>query len=391
MGPLAAWDPGAAPSRLTDFADRINESVVTVYCQDGLGSGWSAAVNLIEEHEDLGYKSYVITNFHVIEECVYEGTRDIEIRRDGVSYPAFVHTWNEENDLGALLTTAELPPLSWDGNPRPRIGQWVAAFGSPFGLTGSMTTGSVSYVEDNALTSTAPINPGNSGGPLVDNLGRVVGINTATIIGGNSVGIVQGAPQLCVEIFDCDPAGPAVWLDGDTPGAPVGVTARQTKRGVSVTWTAPQDDGGQPILAYFVTARPGGAMCVSTKTSCQFTGLAFGRSYTFTVQSSNGIGPGEISSPSSALRLVEPAPGKVVDLRATPVAGGLKVTWKAPSTRGVRVTAYHYQVGSGPWQKTTTRTLTLTGLIRGQEVTVRVRAEGKGGMGAIATVRAAPR
>ena len=62
----------------------------------------------------------------------------------------------------------------------------VLAFGSPFGLSGSVSMGVISSTsrqvrEDDSVTylqTDAPINPGNSGGPLVDTEGRVVGINT---------------------------------------------------------------------------------------------------------------------------------------------------------------------------------------------------------------------
>lgn len=210
-----AWNPSAPPERLTDFVSTINRSMVTVYCGDALGSGWVAA-NFAGK--DPNGDSYVITNHHVIEECTYAGTRDIEVRQGGVRYAAFVYSWDEDNDLAGLLTRADLPELKWEQVPRPQPGQWVAAFGSPFGLAGSVTTGIVSYVEGSLLTSTAPINPGNSGGPLVDNRGRVVGINTATLEGANGFGIVVGTPLICRQtyIFYCDKA---IWTDGESASA----------------------------------------------------------------------------------------------------------------------------------------------------------------------------
>src|SRR5205823_4528785 len=69
-------------------------------------------------------------------------------------------------------------------------GDWVLAFGSPFGYVGSMTHGVVSALNrqagilgqqgyENFIQVDAPINPGNSGGPLVNVRGEIVGVNTA--------------------------------------------------------------------------------------------------------------------------------------------------------------------------------------------------------------------
>src|SRR5207302_10246072 len=74
---------------------------------------------------------------------------------------------------------------------RTRVGQWVLAFGSPFGLNQTVTHGILSARErgqvslgstiriKDFLQTDAAINPGSSGGPLVDLDGQVIGINTA--------------------------------------------------------------------------------------------------------------------------------------------------------------------------------------------------------------------
>jgi putative serine protease PepD len=81
----------------------------------------------------------------------------------------------------------------------------VLAFGSPLGLTGTVTAGIVSALDRDAsdlnlhglIQTDAPINSGNSGGPLVDAAGRVVAINVAsasTSQGGGSIGIGFAIP-----------------------------------------------------------------------------------------------------------------------------------------------------------------------------------------------------
>ena len=98
------------------------------------------------------------------------------------------------------LEADDLPTLAFADSDRARQGQWVLAFGSPFGLQQTVTHGIISARNRGQISlgntirikeflqTDAPINPGNSGGPLVDLSGRVVGINTAiaTSNGANS-------------------------------------------------------------------------------------------------------------------------------------------------------------------------------------------------------------
>jgi serine protease Do len=77
-----------------------------------------------------------------------------------------------------------------------KVGSWVVAIGSPFGLEQTVTAGIVSAKKrvigagpyDDFIQTDASINPGNSGGPLLDLKGRVVGINTAIVASGQGIG-----------------------------------------------------------------------------------------------------------------------------------------------------------------------------------------------------------
>ncbi len=103
-----------------------------------------------------------------------------------------------KSDLAVVQIKADrLIPAKWGDSDDLEKGDWVMAFGSPFGYVGSMTHGIVSALNRNGVEENsqdyenfiqvdAPINPGNSGGPLVNIHGEVVGINTAiaTVSGG---------------------------------------------------------------------------------------------------------------------------------------------------------------------------------------------------------------
>src|SRR5205823_8896888 len=96
-----------------------------------------------------------------------------------------------------------LPTLPFGDSEALKVGDWVVAIGNPFGLTQTATAGIVSAKGrflgagpyDDFIQTDASINPGNSGGPLVDQDGRVVGINAAIVSpAGGNVGIGFAVP-----------------------------------------------------------------------------------------------------------------------------------------------------------------------------------------------------
>ncbi len=159
---------------------------------------------------------YVVTNAHVVEnatrievELPFAATggdpgRSI-LKRRGRTVGAQIVAVDGETDLAVLKIDARsLPALSFGDSDDLRPGQLVLAFGSPLGLSSSVTMGVVSAVarqlapEDPMIyiQTDAPINPGNSGGALVDTEGRLVGINTLLLTqSGGSEGIGFAAPS----------------------------------------------------------------------------------------------------------------------------------------------------------------------------------------------------
>jgi serine protease Do len=136
----------------------------------------------------------ILTNNHVVEDAL-----SITVRlRDGRILPAKLVGRDPATDLALVRVDAKnLAPARFADSDAVRVGEWVVAIGSPFGLGYTVTTGVVSAkgrggvginsVED-YLQTDASINPGNSGGPLVNLDGQVLGINTMIVGKGQGIG-----------------------------------------------------------------------------------------------------------------------------------------------------------------------------------------------------------
>ncbi|WP_020677574.1 DegQ family serine endoprotease [Geopsychrobacter electrodiphilus] len=128
---------------------------------------------------------YIMTNNHVV-----AGTDQVTVTLlDGREYKAKVIGTDPPTDVAIIkIDETDLPFLSFDDSDKLEVGDWVLAFGNPFGLSHTLTAGIVSAKGrsgmglneyENFIQTDAAINPGNSGGPLVDLDGKVVGMNTA--------------------------------------------------------------------------------------------------------------------------------------------------------------------------------------------------------------------
>ncbi len=135
----------------------------------------------------LSPDGYILTNHHVV-----EGGGRLKVHLgDRRTFDARVVGVDPQTDLAVVKVEANnLAPAKFGDSRSVKVGQWVAAFGSPFGLDQTMSCGIVSaksranlhLVDDeDYLQTDAAINPGNSGGPLVNLAGEVVGINAAIV------------------------------------------------------------------------------------------------------------------------------------------------------------------------------------------------------------------
>jgi len=153
----------------------------------------------------------VITNNHVVGGARTENIT-VHLADNRLFHP--VQVWTDpESDVAVLrLDVDNLPTAVLADSDRARVGQWVLAFGSPFGLNQTVTHGIISARErgqvslgstiriKDFLQTDAAINPGSSGGPLVNLDGEVVGINTAIASQtGNNSGVAFSIPANMVK------------------------------------------------------------------------------------------------------------------------------------------------------------------------------------------------
>jgi len=206
-GPSENADLYLPPSDLEGFISNVAASLVLIECADSSGTGFAFDI----EGFDAGYKTFVVTNHHVITDCI--DNPDALTVSFGEGYKettkSEIYNYDEENDLSLVQVEAELPVLV-ESNDFAKQGWWSMAIGNPLGdqelLFNATTFGNIVGVEDERYNFTAAIiNPGNSGGPLVNSRGELIGINTyawaSTEDGVANIAVDSGL--LCVKVIDC--------------------------------------------------------------------------------------------------------------------------------------------------------------------------------------------
>jgi serine protease Do len=137
---------------------------------------------------------YILTNNHVV-----SGADEVMVKlSDGREIKGEIKGTDEKLDL-ALIKISDKESFhaaELGDSDALEVGEWVMAIGNPFGLSQTVTAGIVSAKGrvigsgpyDDFIQTDASINPGNSGGPLFSAAGKVVGINSAIIAGGQGIG-----------------------------------------------------------------------------------------------------------------------------------------------------------------------------------------------------------
>jgi len=177
-------DPWGKNSPFREFFERyFGEEHPREFKQPSLGSGF-----IIDE------EGFVVTNNHVIEDA-----DQIKVKlKDEREFDAKIVGRDPNTDIALLKIESgeNLPTAKLGDSNALKVGEWVVAIGSPFGLEHTVTAGIVSAKGrvigsgpyDDFIQTDASINPGNSGGPLLNMKGEVIGINTAIIASGQGIG-----------------------------------------------------------------------------------------------------------------------------------------------------------------------------------------------------------
>lgn len=200
---------------LADIYESVRESVVLV--QGTTNDGGVQGSGFVYESSD---SMVVITNYHVVHD-----TSALSVTfSDGNGFSAEVLGTDPYVDLAVLSVDApasEFKPVEVVSSSTLRVGEQVIAIGNPYGLVGSLTTGVVSalgrslteedyaggYSIANIIQTSTPINPGNSGGPLLNAIGKVVGITTAIVSESQGLGFAVPSNTILREISSLITAG----------------------------------------------------------------------------------------------------------------------------------------------------------------------------------------
>ncbi len=208
--PLLPTDPNKPPLNISQgspfekIAELVEEAVISIKVKN-IKQNQASFYDIREnESEGSGFifnqQGYAISNYHVV-----ENAQEILVTTyEGKQYIAEIIGVDPALDIAVLKLQASIPfpSIPLGNSDLLKIGEWVMAVGNPLGLSHSITVGIVSakgrqdqsfHLEkqsrfSNYIQTDASINPGNSGGPLVNQLGQVIGVNTAMIAKGQGIG-----------------------------------------------------------------------------------------------------------------------------------------------------------------------------------------------------------
>lgn len=179
---------GEEEENIIRVARQLSPAVVSISRGGGSGSGVVVRTDGV-----------VLTNAHVV-----GNARRVDVRlADGRQIPGEVLGRDPTIDIAVVRVNArDLPAAPLGDSDELEAGQTAIAIGNPLGLERTVTTGVVSAVNrsprgfgmDGLIQTDAAISPGNSGGPLLDSRGRLIGINTAVIVGAGAEGLGFAVP-----------------------------------------------------------------------------------------------------------------------------------------------------------------------------------------------------
>ena len=196
----------------------------------------------------------VLTNAHVV-----KGASEVTVKlTDRREFRAKVMGVDPKTDVAVLKIDAKNLPTVQLGNSRDlRVGEWVLAIGSPYGLENTVTAGVVSAkgraLPDDSfvpfIQTDAAVNPGNSGGPLFNARGEVVGINSQIY---SRTGGYQGV-SFAIPIEVATKVGKQIEATGQASHARLGVAVQEVNQGFADSFGLDRPEG-----ALVANVDPGG-------------------------------------------------------------------------------------------------------------------------------------
>jgi putative serine protease PepD len=188
QAPPADQTSSAPAGTVEAVAQKVSPTVVQLQVQGRSAAGEGSGFIISSD-------GLIVTNNHVVEVAADNG-KITAVFSDGSSTPATIVGRDPTSDVAVVKAQDKtgLPTVELGKSESLKVGQGVVAIGSPFELSGTVTSGIVSSLhrptraggEDgsqatvmDAIQTDAAINPGNSGGPLVNMQGQVIGINSA--------------------------------------------------------------------------------------------------------------------------------------------------------------------------------------------------------------------
>jgi len=190
-----------ANETVSQIVQNVKSSVVSIKAEGNSGTGTGSGFIYRQD-------GYIITNNHVVAPALNGGKLTVFLENK-TEFEARLIGRNPSYDLAVLKIEATgLSPVKIGDSNAINVGDLTVAFGSPLGLSGTVTSGIVSAVNRpvtaggqddqsfiSAIQTDAAINPGNSGGPLVNGQAEVIGVNSAIAtlgFGGQSGSIGLG-------------------------------------------------------------------------------------------------------------------------------------------------------------------------------------------------------
>ncbi len=294
---------------------------------------------------------------------------------NGTAYTFAVTAQNSEGSSSAATSASVTPATKPDAPAAPKV---ISTSNGAVGLSVSAPVNNGgAAISSYRVTS----NPGGkfcTASTLTNNACTVSGLTngttyTFTATAKNIAGTSEDSPASTNAI------------PRTSPSAPTGLTATFGNASVSLSWSAPVDNGGFAISSYKVTT-VGNATKTCTvnapTTTCVITGLTNGTTYSFSVIATNGASLMSAAS-ISASATPKTTPSAPQNVSLTAQDGALRVTWSAGNNGGSTITGYTATATPGDLTCTTaTTSCTISGLTNGATYNIKVVATNVVGAGA---------